>query len=221
MARENGQGWHNDTRVRTIALEEHFWTPELAAPPGTGLLAVWGQRVDDQLRDLGQARLADMDASGIDFQVISHVAPAAQELNGAERIARAREANERLAAAVRAHPDRFAGFAALPTADPQAAAGELERAVKDLGLIGALVNSALGSNGASWTTPGSPRCSTASSGWTCPSTCIPPRHRKPSRTPCTRACPRSWRAGWPPAPGAGTPKPAGPHRAEAGRIAQG
>jgi uncharacterized protein len=62
--------------VRTIALEEHFWTAELAPPPGTGPLAVWGQRIGDQLRDLGSARLADMDASGVDFQVISHVAPA-------------------------------------------------------------------------------------------------------------------------------------------------
>ena len=134
--------------VRTIALEEHFWTPELAAPPGTGPLAMWGQRVDDQLRDLGQARLADMDANGIDLQVISHVAPAAQGLGGAEGIARAREANDRLAGAVRAHPDRFAGFATLPTADPRAAADELERAAGELGLIGAMVNSTLGSNGA-------------------------------------------------------------------------
>jgi hypothetical protein len=52
-------------QVRTIALEEHFWTPELAAPPGTGPLAMWGQRADDPLRDLGQGRLADMDAHGI------------------------------------------------------------------------------------------------------------------------------------------------------------
>ena len=133
--------------MRTIALEEHFWTAELAAPAGTGPLATWGQRVDDQLRDLGQARLADMDASGIDLQVISHVAPAAQALGGTEGLARAREANDRLAGAVRAHPDRFAGFATLPTADPEAAAGELDRAVRDLGLIGALVNSPLGSNG--------------------------------------------------------------------------
>jgi hypothetical protein len=133
--------------VRTIALEEHFWTAELAAPPGTGQLAVWGPRVGGQLRDLGPLRLADMDASGIDLQVISHVAPAAQGLAGAEGIARAREANDRLAAAVRAHPDRFAGFATLPTADPEAAADELDRAVRDLGLIGALVNSTLGSNG--------------------------------------------------------------------------
>jgi predicted ArsR family transcriptional regulator/predicted TIM-barrel fold metal-dependent hydrolase len=134
--------------VRTIALEEHFWTAGLAGPSGPGLLATWGQQVDDQLRDLGQARLADMDASGIDLQVISHVAPAAQALDGTEGIARAREANDQLAGAVRAHPDRFAGFATLPTADPPAAADELERAVRELGLIGALVNSTLGSNGA-------------------------------------------------------------------------
>ena len=81
-------------RVRTIALEEHFWTPELAAPPGTGPLAMWGPRVAGQLRDLGQVRLADMDANGIDLQVISHVAPAAQGLAGAEGITRAREAND-------------------------------------------------------------------------------------------------------------------------------
>src|SRR5260370_34798087 len=79
--------------MRTIALEEHFWTPELAAPPGTGPLATWGQRVDDQLRDLGQARLTDMDANGIDFQVISHVAPAAQRLAGAAGSAPGRQAN--------------------------------------------------------------------------------------------------------------------------------
>jgi uncharacterized protein len=140
--------------VRTIALEEHFWTPELAAPPGTGPLATWGQRIDDQLRDLGQGRLADMDASGIDLQVISHVAPAAQGLPGAEGVSRAREANDRLAAAVAARPDRFGGFATLPTADPAAAADELERAVTELGLAGAMVNSTLGSNGAFLDEPG-------------------------------------------------------------------
>jgi uncharacterized protein len=135
-------GW-----VRTIALEEHFWTAELAAPPGTGPLATWGPRVGDQLRDLGSLRLADMDANGIDLQVISHVAPAAQAHAGAGGLARAREANDQLAAAVRAHPDRFAGFATLPTADPRAAADELERAVTEFGFVGALVNSTLGSNG--------------------------------------------------------------------------
>jgi uncharacterized protein len=140
--------------VRTIALEEHFWTADLAAAPGTGPLAVWGPQLDDDLRDLGQRRLADMDAHGIDLQVISHVAPAAQGLDGPEGIARAREANDRMAAAVRAHPDRFAAFATLPTSDPRAAADELERATGELGLLGALVNSTLGSNEAFLDEPG-------------------------------------------------------------------
>ena len=134
--------------MRTIALEEHFWTAELAAPPGTGPAVVWGPSIRDRLRDLGPLRLADMDANGIDLQVISHVAPAAQGHPGAEGLARAREANDRLAAAIRAHPGRFAGLATLPTADPQAAADELERATTELGFVGALVNSTLGSNGA-------------------------------------------------------------------------
>ena len=133
--------------MRTIALEEHFLAPALTPPPGVGPLASWGEPISDQLRDLGSARLADMAANGIDFQVISHVAPAAQGLPGAEGVARAREANDLLAGAVAAHPGKFAGFATLPTADPDAAAGELERATGELGLIGAMINSTLGSNG--------------------------------------------------------------------------
>jgi uncharacterized protein len=141
--------WLRDNiQMRTIALEEHFWTAQLASPPGCGPLATWGPQVGEQLLDLGRSRLADMDANGIDLQIISHVAPAAQALAGAEGLARAREANEQLAAAVRSHQDRFAGFATLPTADPNAAADELERATSELGFVGALVNSTLGSNGA-------------------------------------------------------------------------
>src|SRR6266480_2406169 len=48
--------------------------------------------------------------------------------------------NDRLNEAVRAHPDRFAAFAALPTADPRAAAEELERTVTRLGFKGAMIN---------------------------------------------------------------------------------
>jgi uncharacterized protein len=140
--------------VLTIALEEHFWTAELAAAPGTGPLAVWGSHIDDQLRDLGSTRLADMDAYGIDVQVISHAPPAAQPLAEAVAVARTRQANDVLAEAVRAHPDRFAGFATLPTADPEAAADELERATAELGLVGALVHSTLGTNGAFLDEPG-------------------------------------------------------------------
>lgn len=135
--------------MRTIALEEHFWTQDLAAAPGTGLLArPDGARLDEALRDLDGARLTDMDAAGIDMQVVSHVQPAAQGLPAADGVAAARRANDYLAKAVARHPERLAGFATLPTAVPEAAAGELERAVRDLGFAGGLVNSTLGTDGA-------------------------------------------------------------------------
>ena len=107
--------------MRTIALEEHFWTPELAAPPGSGVLALGGQELDDRLRDLDKTRLTEMDAAGIDVQVISHAQPAAQGLPPADGIVVARRANDYLAAAIARHPERFAGFATLPTASPEAA----------------------------------------------------------------------------------------------------
>jgi uncharacterized protein len=131
--------------MRTIALEEHFWSAELADPPGSNRRVTYGERIADKLSDLGKARIAEMDAAGIDMQVISHVAPGAQGLP--DGVGAARRANDQLAEAVAAHPDRFAGFATLPTGDPVAAAAELERAVGDLGFVGALVNSTLGSNG--------------------------------------------------------------------------
>ena len=134
--------------MRTIALEEHFWTSALAARPGTGMLALMGERLDDQLRDLGDLRIKEMDAAGIDLQVISHTSPAAQHLEPAEAVRLSREANDQLAEAVRAHPDRFAGFATLPTSDPAAAADELERTKSEHRFAGAMVNSTLGTNGA-------------------------------------------------------------------------
>jgi predicted TIM-barrel fold metal-dependent hydrolase len=129
-------------RMRVIALEEHFWTPEIAA-------AVSGRRHPDaasgsslaaDLADLGERRLAAMDAAAIDVQVISHTTPGVQSLDPDTAVPLARDANDRLAAAVREHPDRFAGFATLPTPAPEAAADELERAVAELGFKGAMIN---------------------------------------------------------------------------------
>ena len=146
--------------MRTIALEEHFWTPDLALPPGTGILArPGGAGLDARLRDLGEGRIADMDAAGIDVQVVSHVQPGAQGMlaNGAtpngstpdsSAPALAAKLNDDLAAAVARHPERLAGFAALPTGSPAEAAAELSRAVGDLGFAGGLVNSTLGTDGA-------------------------------------------------------------------------
>ena len=94
----------------------------------------------ERLFDYGELRLAEMDAAGIDVQVLSHGAPATQRLAGDAAVTLARGANDRLREIIRAHPDRFAGFACLPTAEPKAAADELERAVTKLGFKGAMVH---------------------------------------------------------------------------------
>lgn len=121
-----------------IALEEHYYDQELAAtftgPEGRA------PEIRRRLDDLGALRLQEMDEAGIDVQVISHGAPSTQRLEPTSAVRLARAANDRLAQAIAVHPDRFAGFAALPTPEPQAAADELERAVTQLGFKGAMVH---------------------------------------------------------------------------------
>lgn len=101
------------------------------------------QPVRARLSDVGAERIRLMDAAGIDVQVLSHVQPGAQVLTDEQAelaVAVSREVNDWLAAAVAAYPGRFAGFAMLPTQSPADAADELERAVRDLGFKGALIN---------------------------------------------------------------------------------
>src|SRR5262245_4334323 len=122
-----------------IALEEHYWDSELAAT-FSGLEAVRDPEMVRRLNDLGELRLKEMDEAGIDVQVLSHGAPSTQKLSGDGAVAIARRVNDRLHAAIGVHPQRFAGFAALPTSDPRAAADELERTVTKLGFKGAMVH---------------------------------------------------------------------------------
>ena len=81
-----------------------------------------------------------MDAAGIDIRVLSHTTPGPETLEAGLARRLAAEANDIVAAAIDARPDRFAGFATLPVPDPAAAAKELERAVNDLGFVGAMTN---------------------------------------------------------------------------------
>lgn len=121
-----------------IALEEHYCDDELTATfDGTEGRS---PEIRKRLFDLGELRLAEMDEAGIDVQVLSHSAPSTQRLDPESAVRLARGANDRLAVAIKRHPDRFAGFAALPTPDPKAAADELERAVTKLGFKGAMVH---------------------------------------------------------------------------------
>jgi hypothetical protein len=138
--------------MRIVTLEEHFTVPAIVGQidpgaitrrgfPGPGV--VWGQQIKrNELADLGDARLADMDASGITVQVLSVSGPGADVVPGEAGIAMARAYNDALAEAVTRHPDRYRGFAHLPLLSPDAAAVELERTVKDLGFHGVLVNGA-------------------------------------------------------------------------------
>jgi predicted TIM-barrel fold metal-dependent hydrolase len=120
-----------------IALEEHYWDPQLAAHFKGGDN---NPRLRARLESLGEARLGAMDEAGIDFQVLSHGAPATQRLEGPMAVTLAREVNDRLHETVLRHPDRFAAFGVLPTSDPAAAADELERIVTRLGFKGAMVH---------------------------------------------------------------------------------
>ena len=133
--------------MRTIAIEEHFLAKGVkevmqrdAPSQQGGSNVAFAAEQQAKLSDLGSTRLKDMDAGGIDLQVISHTVSGVVLLPGSEGVRVAREANDQLAAAVAAHPDRFAGFATLPMTDPEAAADELERAVRSLGLKGAMIN---------------------------------------------------------------------------------
>jgi predicted TIM-barrel fold metal-dependent hydrolase len=124
--------------VPVIAIEEHYSDPELIGL-FTGRDAFAPTHVLKALSDTGEARLKDMDAAGIDIQVLSHSAPSLQKItDGAVELAR--RVNDRLAAIVRTQPTRYAGFAALPTANPAAAADELARCVEKLGFKGAMIH---------------------------------------------------------------------------------
>lgn len=132
--------------MRTITIEEHFLSAAYkevmqrkAAGPGSGPNPV-AVALEEKLADLGATRLKDMDAGGIDLQVISHTASGVAAVSGEEGIRLARATNDQLAAAIAAHPNRYAGFALLPMSEPQAAADELERAVRSLKFKGAMIN---------------------------------------------------------------------------------
>ena len=128
--------------MKTIALEEHFVTADFLKATGA-----YGQSVPepmrairDKLLDLGDARIAAMDDGGITLQVLSLAAMGIDDLAPANQTAVFYDVNDELAAAVRAHPDRFAAFATPALKEPAAAVKELERCIRDLGFKGLYVN---------------------------------------------------------------------------------
>jgi uncharacterized protein len=133
--------------MRTITLEEHFATPLFLDGPGRDFKEqaekfnnARALKLIPQLCDLGAKRIAEMDAAGIDMQIVSLTAPGVEQLEAAEAIALAGETNDFLGDAIKKHPTRFGGFAALPTAAPDKAAQELERRIRQQKFAGAIIN---------------------------------------------------------------------------------
>ena len=135
MATKSGQ--------QVIAIEEHYWDAEMASTYNDAATG-GSQKMRTLLEDIDGARLKEMDSAGVDIQVLSHGAPASQRLDPKIAVKMTQGVNDRLRDICAARPDRFAGFAALPSTVPEACADELERAVRDLGMKGAMVHGLTG-----------------------------------------------------------------------------
>ncbi len=132
--------------MRTITLEEHFTTPKFLEGPGRARKEKAQKqggrfiKIFDQLADVGAGRLAEMDAAGIDMQVLSLTSPGTEQSEAAEALALTQEANDFLADVVKRQPKRFAGLAVLPTAAPDKAAQELEQRARQQKFVGAVIH---------------------------------------------------------------------------------
>jgi len=122
---------------------------------GFGTMVACGQRTEfssPKIRYTLEQRLKDMDAQKVDVQVLSiHTPFVGYHLEPAQGLALARDFNDELGAKVREGKGRLAGFATLPVQDVGLAIAELERAVTQLGLKGASLDTSV--NGAQWDDP--------------------------------------------------------------------
>jgi predicted TIM-barrel fold metal-dependent hydrolase len=128
--------------MKTITLEEHFVTNDFlkaASAHGPNALAQQGE-LRDKLLDLDAGRIAAMDESGIDLQVISLAAIGVDDLDADEQTAVMRGVNDEAVAAVKRYPERLAAFANVGMKQPKEAVKELERCVRELGFVGLIVN---------------------------------------------------------------------------------
>jgi predicted TIM-barrel fold metal-dependent hydrolase len=133
--------------MKLIGLEEHFVTADVQAAwekldpkwQDVALTQTGGGDIERRLLDLGDERIAAMEETGFDVQVLSLTAPALHSLAPADAVALQTATNDLLAETVRSNPKRYQGFATLATPAPQVAAKELERAVTRLGFNGAML----------------------------------------------------------------------------------
>ncbi|WP_263411670.1 amidohydrolase family protein [Terriglobus tenax] len=131
--------------MKLIAIEEHFLTPEIRAAWAASAIGAEGTagfdrgEMEQRLDDLGENRIALMDESGVDVQVLSVTTPALHNLEPEESVLLAHRTNDLVAATIAKHPERFQGFATLPMAAPAEAALELERCVQQFGFRGTML----------------------------------------------------------------------------------
>lgn len=130
--------------ARIVALEEHFMLPEFVGylhETQQNLRNGLVDKVVTPLSDFGRGRLEIMDKNGVDFAVLSLSGPGVQiEPDRQKAVRLARYANDRLATEMQKNPTRYGGFAHLAMQDPQAAAAELERCIRDLKMQGGMIN---------------------------------------------------------------------------------
>ena len=131
--------------MKLIGIEEHFLTADIRAAWAASVIGEEGTggfdrgEIGERLENLAEPRLALMDESGVDVQVLSVTTPALHNLEPEESVTLARRTNDLVAETVAKYPTRFQGFATLPTASPEEAATELERSVTRLGLVGSML----------------------------------------------------------------------------------
>lgn len=159
MAHELKTG--GDRGYLRIATEEAFATREQIdvflrmVRDGTadkGMVSLWGfyatspseraTQIMDRLLDLGEQRIAHMDATGIDKAILALTSPGVQPmLDTEEAKGIAQRANDHLAERCEAHPDRFIGLTAVAPQDPEWSAAEIRRGAAELGFRGVQINS--------------------------------------------------------------------------------
>jgi 5-carboxyvanillate decarboxylase len=148
--------------LRRIAVEEHFFTQNfldyMRTKEKSNSMSITqsdakgkSPKLDkvvprpgelEECLDVDEIRLKVMDEAGIDMQVLSFSSPGVEGMDNADDATEmARKTNNELAKIIQRHPTRYAGFATVACQNPATAAKELERAVKELGLVGVKINS--------------------------------------------------------------------------------
>lgn len=150
--------------MKKIAVEEHIHTEEYVAhlytrkdfpkrdfieKRGKKLIRDWWSPTNyrlmdpnqpNKLTDQGEGRIKEMDEFGIDLQVLSLSFPGVELFDAQEGTSMAKAVNNDLYEVINRYPERFAGLATLAPQAPEEAANELERAVTELGMKGAMIN---------------------------------------------------------------------------------